>query len=188
MTTGRTNRAGEGGKHAFSEIKEFATFDKGAQRYVRRSIDVAFRRGDAVERWARDVVEEASIKAQIRVYERLDDLRGTIPEDTGLDQIERFMAPLIATTAFDLGQGRIGGFTPYRFLYERMLGAGARPWLPSAFCAGAALPSIHPDRRRGLLQSISEAVATASGWSGREPAFMPEYIEKIAPAESESEA
>ena len=28
-----------------------------------------------------------------------------------------------------------------------------------------------------LLQSLSEAAATAPGWSDREPAFYPEYIE-----------
>lgn len=186
MATGQGR--GDGGKHAFSEIKEFATFDKGTQRYLRRSIDVAFLRGDAVDRWARDVVEQASIKAQMRVYERLDDVRSAIPDDTGLEPLERFIAPLIAMSAFDLGQGRIGGFVPYRFLYERMLGASSRPWLPSAFCAAAALPSIHPDKRRGLLQSISEGVATAAGWSGREPSFVPEWIEKIESAASESDA
>ena len=174
------------GERAFGEIKEFAAFDKGTQRYLRRSLDVAFQRGDAVEKWARDVVEEAAIKAQMRVYDRLDELRAAVPEDTGLGPLERFMGPLVAISAFDLGQGRIGGFSPYRFLYERLLGAGVRPWLPAGFCAAAALPSIHPDKRRGLLQSISEAVATASGWSGREPSFVPEYIEKGAPnAQSE---
>ncbi len=179
--------AGHGGERAFGEIKEFAAFDKGTQRYLRRSLDVAFRRGDVVDKWARDVVEEAAIRAQIRVYERLDDLRASVPEDTGLEPLECFMGPLIAMTAFDLGQGRIGGFAPYRFLYERLLGASARPWLPAGFCAAAALPSIHPDKRRGLLQSISEAAATASGWSGREPSFVPEYIEKGAPnAESDA--
>ena len=172
---------GSGGDRAFGEIKEFAAFDKGTQRYVRRSLDVAFRRGDVVDKWARDVVEEAAIKAQMRVYDRLDELRGVVPEDTGLASLERFMGPLVALTAFDLGQGRLTGFSPYRFLYERLLGAGARPWLPAGFCAAAALPSIHPDKRRGLLQSITEGVATASGWSGREPAFVPEYIDKAEP-------
>ena len=49
-----------------------------------------------------------------------------------------------------------------------------------AFCAAAALPQIRPDRRKGLLQSISEAAATAPGWSTRAPSFYPEWVEKEA--------
>jgi hypothetical protein len=30
-----------------------------------------------------------------------------------------------------------------------------------------------------LLQSISEAAATAPGWSNREPVFYPEWVEKV---------
>jgi hypothetical protein len=41
------------------------------------------------------------------------------------------------------------------------------------------LPHLHPDRRRVLLQSISESAATAPGWSSREPAFWPEWVEKV---------
>jgi hypothetical protein len=91
------------------------------------------------------------------------------------------MAPLVTMSAFDLGQDRLQSFGAYRFLYERLLGAGARPWLPGAFCAAAALPHLHPERRRVLLQSISEAAATAPGWSTREPAFFPEWVDKIEP-------
>jgi hypothetical protein len=36
---------------------------------------------------------------------------------------------------------------------------------------------VRPDRRRILLQSLSEAAATAPAWSAREPAFYPERIE-----------
>ena len=68
---------------------------------------------------------------------------------------------------------------PIRFLYERLIGASSRPWLPAAFCAAAALPHLHPDRRRILLQSISESAATAPGWSSREPVFWPEWVEKV---------
>jgi hypothetical protein len=41
------------------------------------------------------------------------------------------------------------------------------------------LPHLHPDLRRKLLQSISEAAATASGWSNRQPAFFPKWVEKV---------
>ena len=60
------------------------------------------------------------------------------------------------------------------------MGAEARPWLPSAFCAAAALPHIRPERRKMLLQSLSEAAATAPGWSDRAPSFYPEFIEEAA--------
>src|SRR3546814_13799222 len=89
------------------------------------------------------------------------------------------MAPLVAVSAFDLGQDRLPSFAAYRFLYERLLGAHARPWLPGAFCAAASLPHLHPDKRKILLQSISEAAATAPGWSAREPSFFPEWVDKI---------
>ena len=52
-----------------------------------------------------------------------------------------------------------------------------RAW--AAFCAAAALPHLHPERRRTLLQSISESAATAPGWSNREPVFWPEWVEKV---------
>ena len=151
------------GTITLAEMREFASFPAATQRYIRRSLDVAFHRADAMDLWCRDVVEAASIRAQSRVYERIQELRTMVPDDSGLDQVEPFMAPLISISAFDLGQERLSSFSAYRFLYERLLGAGARPWLPGAFCAAASLPNLHPDRRRALLQSISEAAATAIG-------------------------
>ena len=162
-----------------AEMKEFAGFPAATQRYVRRSLDIGLDREDAMARWSRDVVEAASIRAQARIYARLPDLRVVIPDDSGLDGMEPLLAPLITLTAFDLGQGRLTSFSAYRFLYERLVGAGVRPWLPAAFCSAASLPHLHPELRRKLLQSISEAAATASGWSTRQPAFFPYWVEKV---------
>lgn len=162
-----------------AEMKEFAGFASSTQRYIRRALDIGLDRDDAVKRWSRDTVEAASIRAQARVYDRLPEVRALIPDDNGLDAIEPFMGPLVSVTAFDLGQGRLTSFSTYRFLYERLVGAEVRPWLPAAFCAAAALPTLHPDLRRKLLQSISEAAATASGWSNRQPAFFPYWVEKV---------
>jgi hypothetical protein len=167
------------GAMTLSEMKEFATFASATQRYVRRSLDIGLDRDDAIGRWSRDGVETASIRAQARLYTRLPAIRATIPDDTGLDAIEPFLTPLTTVTAFDLGQGRLTTFAAYRFLYERLIGAEVRPWLPAAFCSAAALPHLHPDLRRKLLQSISEAAATASGWSNRQPAFYPKWVEKV---------
>lgn len=170
---------GPRGSWIFDEMREFAGFPAATQRYIRRSLDVGLGRRDALSRWSRDVGEAASIRAQERVYSRLDHIRAHVPDDSGLDEMEPMMGALITVTAFDLGQDRLPDFASYRFLYERLIGAAIRPWLPGAFCAAAALPHLHPERRRALLQSISEAAATAPGWSNREPVFFPEWVEKV---------
>lgn len=180
---GSRRQAAEGAM-TLAEMKEFASFPAATQRYIRRSLDIGLDREDAMARWSRDVVEAASIRAQARLYRALPSLRELVPDDSGLDSVEPFIAPLITVVAFDLGQGRLPSFSAARFLYERLIGAEVRPWLPAAFCAAAALPHLHPELRRKLLQSISEAAATASGWSNRQPAFFPYWVEKVDTGQS----
>ena len=163
-----------------AELREFASFSAAEQRYIKRSLDIGLGRQDAFKLWARDAQEVASIRSQYLVYQELKSLRGAWPEETGFEHTESFIGKLVRVAAFDLAQERINSFSAFRFLYERLLGPEVRPWLPSAFCAAAALPQIRPDRRKGLLQSISEAAATAPGWSTRAPSFYPEWVEKEA--------
>ena len=163
-----------------TELREFAGFSPCEQRYIKRSLDVGLGRQDAFRLWARDADEIASISSQYVAYQELKGLRGAMPEDESFEALEGFIDKLIRITAFDLAQERLEGFSSYRFLYERLLGAEVRRWLPSAFCAAAALPHIRPERRRCLLQSISEAAATAPAWSIREPSFFPEWVEAEA--------
>ena len=163
-----------------AELREFAGFTSGEQRYIKRSLDVGLGRQDAFRLWARDADETASIRSQYIAYQDLRALRRDLPVAEGFDRLEAFIGKLVRVTAFDLAQERIECFSAYRFLYERLLGPEARPWLPSAFCGAAALPQIRPNRRKGLLQSISEAAATAPGWSTRAPSFFPDYVEKEA--------
>ena len=68
------------GAMLISEMKEFAGFSKATQRYIRRSLDVAYGRRDAMECWARDEGEAASIRAQARLYKQLDHLRLALVE------------------------------------------------------------------------------------------------------------
>ncbi|MBX9874085.1 MAG: hypothetical protein K2X84_04435, partial [Beijerinckiaceae bacterium] len=81
---------------------------------------------------------------------------------------------------FDLGQGRLTSFSSFRFLYERMLGGRSRPWLTTAFLAGASMPGIPPALRGSLLKSVSETAALAAGWTAREPVFFPSWVEKVS--------
>jgi hypothetical protein len=163
-----------------AELREFAGFSACEQRYIKRSLDVGLGRQDAFKLWARDAAETSSIRSQYVVYQDLKTLRGSVPQETGFEALEGYMGKLMRIAAFDLAQERITSFSAFRFLYERLLGADVRPFLPSAFCAAAALPQIRPEKRKFLLQSISEAAATAPGWSAREPSFYPEWIEKEA--------
>ena len=163
-----------------AEMREFAGFTAAEQRYIRRSLDIGLGRCDAFRVWGRDPGENVAIRRQYVAYRELAALRQSLPVDSGFDSIEGFLGKLTRVAAFDLAQERIECFSAFRFLYERLVSAAARPWLPSAFCAAAALPQIRPERRKMLLQSLSEAAATAPRWSDRAPSFYPEYIEEAA--------
>ena len=166
------------GRQSLAEMMEFARFGAAAQTYIRQALDIGLDRDAHIERWCMDDETAACIRAQKRAYRRLDAIRRALARaEGGLGTVEALMNPLTTVAAFDLAQGKIDNFAGFRFLYERLLGAAVRPWLPSAFCGAAALPLLHPKRRLVLLQSITESIATAPGWSSRDPVFYPEWID-----------
>ena len=162
-----------------AEIREFASFEPSEQRFIKQALHLIRARDvtEVVAQYARNSDETYVIKAQHIFYSRLQSTL-KLPAGSGYEASGEFLGILIPVTAFDLAQEKVHSFSAYRFLYERILGAEVRPWLPSAFCAAAALPQIRPQRRKLLLQSISEAAATAPGWSQRQPSFIPEWIER----------
>ncbi len=162
---------------AIGEMREFAGFEPCEQRYIKRSLDIGLGRTDAFKLWARSETESAAIRRQYVVYQDLKALGEMIPNAEDPIDIEPFLGKLVRLAVFDLGQERIKSFSAFRFLYERLLGATVRPWLPSVFCAASALPQIRPHQRKVLLQSLSEAAATAPGWSAQDPGFYPEFVE-----------
>jgi hypothetical protein len=163
-----------------SELREFASFTEEEQLFIERSLDVGLGRGDAFKHWTGRAGDADAIRSQYLAYRELRTLRDAIPCETSLGGVHEFIGALIRITVQDLAQEQLASFSAYRFLYERLLGAKARPWLPAAFCGAAALPQIRPFRRKTLLQSLSEAAATAPAWSEREPCFYPEKVEAEA--------
>ncbi|MEO6040699.1 MAG: hypothetical protein ABIP41_02250 [Croceibacterium sp.] len=163
-----------------AELREFASFTEDEQLYIEQGLDIGLGRADAFKRWGSGKKSDAKIRGQHLAYRELRGLRDTVPCETTLAGLETFMGPLMRISAQDLALEQLTSFSAYRFLYERLLGARARPWLPAAFCGAAALPQIRPHRRKQLLQSLSEAAATAPGWSDREPCFYPEKVEAEA--------
>lgn len=159
-----------------AEMREFASFAEHEQMYIERALDIALGRGDAFKSWSRCADDQRAIRSQYIAYRELRQLQRDLPATIGFDGIETFMGAMIRISAQDLAQEKLDSFSAYRFLYERLLGANARPFLPAAFCGAAALPQIKPCRRKMLLQSLSESAATAPGWSPREPGFFPEKV------------
>lgn len=170
-------------KHAFmmiAEMKEFATFTAAEQRYIRRSLEVASSGVAAADRWCRNSAEADSITAQARRYRTMiDPIRLSVPDDIDADAAADLMPMLINLATFDLAQAKLSSFSAFRFLYERLLGAAVRPWLPSAFLAAAALPGLHPCDRKALLGSVNATDAVAAGWSIRPPVFTPNWVDKV---------
>ena len=157
-----------------AEIQEFGSFGPETQNYIRRSLEAAFAPELAVDRWARSDQEAVNIRAQRKLYRALPVIRESIPHGARLVKADAFLFPLIGVSAFDLSGGSLVAFAEYRFLYERLLGADIRPWLPSAFAAAAALPHQLPQRRHALIASLGDALT--GRWSSEAPAFHPEWI------------
>lgn len=160
-----------------AEMREFANFTENERVFIERSLDIGLGRGDAFKTWSRSADDQRTIRSQYLAYRELRQLRDDVPAEAGFDGIDSFMGALVRISAQDLAQDQIDSFSAYRFLYERLLGAAARPFLPAAFCGAAALPQVKPCRRKMLLQSLSESAATAPAWSPREPGFYPEKVD-----------
>ena len=160
-----------------AEMREFASFTAQEQFFIERSLEIlrdSQRSGQAPAQ-ATDVLPSCR-RVQTSGYRELAALRGTFAKDQPVQALDGFFAALVRVSALDLARGAITSFAAYRFLYERMLGAAARPYLPSSFCAAAALPQIDPTRRKQLLESLAERYVTTPGWSEREPLFFPQRL------------
>lgn len=166
-----------------NELKEFASFSGREQRFIRLCLEIASNPQSydgLFIRWSRNAKNAQSILSRLEKYDRIEEIKLRVPLFFEASHIESLFGQLTELTNFDLQEGYLESFGAYRYLYERLFGADVRPWLPGAYCAAATMPNIPGDRRRTLLQSISEAAATAPGWSKQEPVFFPEWIEKEA--------
>jgi hypothetical protein len=158
----------------FAEIQEFGSFAVEAQHFIGRALDVAFAPEFEMRRWARSEEEANDIGIQQSMYRALPAIRRSIPRDSESAAADSFLSALIAVSIFDLSGGALETFSHYRFLYERLLGAGARPWLEWAFAAAAALPHHAPQKSDALLASLGDD--PTKRWSSREPAFYPVWL------------
>jgi hypothetical protein len=158
----------------FAELGEFGSFSAEAQRYICRSLEVAFAVEDPMDHWARDERELDAIRLQRQIYAALLKIRSSIPKDDRSVDSEGFLLPLIEATAFDISCSRLPSFRPYRFLYERLLGASIRPWLASAFLAAVGLPYFPAVVRNSLVATLEGMLV--DDWSPTEPVYWPRWL------------
>ena len=145
------------------EMREFAGFSPSEQRYIKRSLDIGMARCDAFKLWGRSEAENTAIRRQYVAYQDLKSLRGLVPQEGTIGEIERFIGKLVRMAAHDLAQESLSSFSAFRFLYERLLGADARPYLPAAFCAAAALPMIRPEHRKNSAPKLKRSRRDCAG-------------------------
>ena len=159
------------------EMAYFAEFPVATQSYI--CLALAARSGcpQAAARQAATKEEACSFAARVQFYGNLEQIAAAIPTDDDVASATRLMRWLVPLTVFDIAHTALDSFEAYRFLYERLLGAAVRPWLLGAFCTAAALPQLHPDHRRRLMQSIDEDSGDPRSWSVREPLFFPQSVE-----------
>src|SRR3546814_8277002 len=104
------------GALTLAEMKEFASFSKGTQRYIRRSLDVGLGRRDAIKRWSRDVAEAASIRAQARIYQRLDHIRS----EEHTSELHSLMRITSSAFCFEQKTNLTTHYDSFHFIYRRL--------------------------------------------------------------------
>jgi hypothetical protein len=162
------------GAKMMAELREFANFSRETQQFICQSLDIAFYPDLPIKNWARDDDHAESIAAQKQVYRALSGIRSALPHSSAPVDAEAFLYPLIEASAFDISCAQIASFEQYRFLYERLLGARARPWLATAFMTAASLPYIPADIRQALIATAGDALT--DDWSSAEPVYWPKLL------------
>jgi hypothetical protein len=162
------------GAKMMAELREFASFSPETQRFICQSLDIAFYPDLPIKTWARDELDADRIAAQKQVYRALPGIRAALPRISAPVDAEAFLYPLIEASAFDISCADIANFAQYRFLYERLLGARVRPWLPTAFMTAASLPYIPADIRQALIATAGDALT--DDWSNVEPVYWPKLL------------
>lgn len=153
------------------ETREFASFSPQAMTFLALRLDKEydFFNYDKAQVYRSAVIKEALAQGvDAHDTKRFDAFTGAL---TGFTITELNISKIFSKD--DKADAQLDSFSSYRYMMERLFGAEIRPYLPGAFCGAAAHPLVDADRRKDLLQTLSENAATAPGWSHAEPVFRP---------------
>lgn len=163
------------GDQVIEEMAEFSELSPRTQRYIARSLAVAFTKPVRIDQWARSVWETSCMMVQLDLYMRLPEARKAVPKSNAYWELADFFRYAVPCAAFDLDERRLDGFAGFKFLYVRLLGASARPWLASLYAAAVALPNCRPDEFY-TSDAIWNLEVASGSWVQKEPQFMPEWV------------
>lgn len=154
-------------------MEQYARLPLASRRYIVRALDFGLKRGDYMARWAGSFFDMPTNLARADVYSGISIVRPTISVGAGLPESVDVL--LRRCTGFDLQFEEMSDFTAYNFLYERLFGAGIRPYLAAAYSAAASSPTLTADARRKALSGITMFEQTEENFGGDEPQFYPEW-------------
>lgn len=154
-------------------MEDYARLPLASRRYIVRALDFGLRRGDYMARWAGSFFDMPANLARADLYAGIANVRPTV--SVGAPLAASADALLRRCTAFDLQYDEMHHFMAYRFLYERLFGAGIRPHLAQAYSGAASSPSLTAEGRRQALAGITMFEQTEEHFDADEPQFFPEW-------------
>lgn len=156
------------------EQEEFSQFDLDTQQFITCSLLLATSPEEGLPLAARNLGGPVAL-AQADIYRMLEGARSKLPKSFAQWEMVEFFGYALAPSAFDLSLGKLTAFDAYRFLYERILGGGARPWLPSLYIAAATAPSVPRDISRRAVEQFPWEAEIDRDWHTLDPLFMPGF-------------
>ena len=107
---------------------------------------------DLDQQWLRDAEAIPSSALLLDGHSKsLEEARRNIPQTLAQWELAPFFKHALPAAVFDLVNGPIKSITEFHFLYERLLGPAASPWICMLFLAAACSPNLAVEERLELI-------------------------------------
>ena len=130
-------------------------FDDAFLDYARRALEMAGIETDPALKAVKPV-QHSIMHALSEVPVHYAAARAACPQSRAHWEQAEFFRPALRAAIWDLQFGAIRTYAQFEFLYSRLLGDRAIPFLPSLFAAAALSPSLDRAWGRGLVDTIPD--------------------------------
>lgn len=132
-----------------------ADFDKEFLDYARRALEMAGIETDPKLKAARPI-KHSLVHAGSEQPLFYEQARERVPRSNADWEIAAFMAVAVRPAIWDMKWGAIKSFDQFQFLYSRILGRRAEPFLPMLFAVAALNPELMSDFGNELMRTLPE--------------------------------